>query len=35
VLTAASIRRIYDVDADVSFHGAAGHVTVTPLRRVQ
>jgi iron complex transport system ATP-binding protein len=33
-LTAASIRRIYDVDADVSFHGAAGHVTVTPLRRV-
>ena len=35
VLTAASIRRIYDVEADVSFHGAAGHVTVTPLRRVQ
>ena len=35
VLTASSIRRIYDVDADVSFHGAAGHVTVTPLRRVQ
>lgn len=34
VLTAASIRRIYDVEADVSFHGAAGHVTVTPLRRV-
>jgi iron complex transport system ATP-binding protein len=35
VLTAASIRRIYDVEADVSFHGAAGHVTVTPLRRLQ
>ena len=35
VLTAGSIRRIYDVDADVSFHGAAGHITVTPLRRVQ
>jgi iron complex transport system ATP-binding protein len=35
VLTAASIRRIYDVEADVSFHGLAGHVTVTPLRRVQ
>lgn len=35
VLTAASIRRIYDVEADVSFHVAAGHVTVTPLRRVQ
>jgi iron complex transport system ATP-binding protein len=35
VLTAASIRRIYDVEADVSFHAPAGHVTVTPLRRVQ
>jgi iron complex transport system ATP-binding protein len=35
VLTASSIRRIYDVEADVTFHGAAGHVTVTPLRRVQ
>jgi len=34
VLTAASIRRIYDVEADVSFHASAGHVTVTPLRRV-
>jgi iron complex transport system ATP-binding protein len=34
VLTAAAIRRIYDVEADVSFHGPAGHVTVTPLRRV-
>lgn len=35
VLTAASIRRIYDVEADVSFHGPAGHITVTPLRRLQ
>jgi iron complex transport system ATP-binding protein len=35
VLTASTIRRIYDVEADVSFHAAAGHVTVTPLRRVQ
>jgi iron complex transport system ATP-binding protein len=35
VLTPASIRRIYDVEADVSFHGAAGHMTITPLRRVQ
>jgi cobalamin transport system ATP-binding protein len=35
VLTAGSIRRIYDVEADVSFHASAGHVTVTPLRRVQ
>jgi ABC-type cobalamin/Fe3+-siderophores transport system ATPase subunit len=35
VLTASSIRRIYDVEADVSFHAPAGHMTVTPLRRVQ
>jgi iron complex transport system ATP-binding protein len=35
VLTASTIRRIYDVDADVSFHAPAGHITVTPLRRVQ
>jgi iron complex transport system ATP-binding protein len=35
VLTASTIRRLYGVDADVSFHQAAGHVTVTPLRRVQ
>jgi iron complex transport system ATP-binding protein len=35
VLTAATIRRIYDVEADVSFHGPAGHITVTPLRRTQ
>lgn len=35
VLTAAAIRRIYDVEAEVSFHAPAGHITVTPLRRVQ
>jgi iron complex transport system ATP-binding protein len=35
VLTASTIRRIYDVDADVRFHGPAGHLTVTPLRRIQ
>jgi iron complex transport system ATP-binding protein len=35
VLTATTIRRIYDVDADVSFHAPAGHITVTPLRRIQ
>jgi iron complex transport system ATP-binding protein len=34
-LTASTIQRVYDVDADVSFHAAAGHVTVTPLRRIQ
>jgi iron complex transport system ATP-binding protein len=35
VLTASTIRRIYDVEADVTFHAPAGHITVTPLRRVQ
>jgi iron complex transport system ATP-binding protein len=35
VLTASMIRRIYDVEADVTFHAPAGHMTVTPLRRVQ
>ena len=35
VLTALTIQRVYGVDADVSFHPAAGHVTVTPLRRIQ
>jgi iron complex transport system ATP-binding protein len=35
VLTAATIQRVYDVDADVSLHPAAGHVIVTPLRRIQ
>jgi iron complex transport system ATP-binding protein len=35
VLTASMIRRLYDVEADVSFHTPAGHITVTPLRRVQ
>jgi|SRR5688572_1766196 len=34
VLTASTIRRIYDVEADVTFHAPAGHITVTPLRRV-
>jgi iron complex transport system ATP-binding protein len=35
VLTVDTIKRVYGVDADVSFHSAAGHVTVTPLRRIQ
>ena len=33
VLTAANIRRLYDVDADVTFHPRAGHLTVVPLAR--
>jgi len=33
VLTTASVRRLYDVEADVSFHERAGHLTVVPLSR--
>jgi iron complex transport system ATP-binding protein len=35
VLTASTIRRVYDVEADVGLHELAGHITVTPLRRIQ
>jgi iron complex transport system ATP-binding protein len=31
VLTAAMVRELYKVDADVSFHERAGHLTVVPL----
>jgi iron complex transport system ATP-binding protein len=34
VLTAAAIRELYGVDADVRFHPDAGHLTVVPLRRI-
>jgi len=33
VLTPASIRQLYDIDADVVFHPRAGHLTVVPLAR--
>ena len=33
VLTAANVRALYDVDADVQFHARAGHVTVVPIAR--
>jgi iron complex transport system ATP-binding protein len=33
VLTEASINQLYDVEADVHFHEAAGHLTVVPIRR--
>jgi iron complex transport system ATP-binding protein len=33
VLTPASIKQLYDVDADVTFHPRAGHLTVVPLAR--
>ena len=35
VLTAANVRRLYGVDADVVFHPRAGHLTVVPLARAQ
>ena len=31
-LTEAAIRQLYDVDAEVRYHDAAGHITVTPVR---
>jgi ABC-type hemin transport system ATPase subunit len=34
VLTASTIRALYDVDAEVAEHPAAGHLTVVPLRRL-
>jgi iron complex transport system ATP-binding protein len=33
VLTRAHIAALYGVDADVTFHEAAGHLTVVPLGR--
>jgi iron complex transport system ATP-binding protein len=35
VLTAATIRQLYDVDADVHVHERSGHLTVVPLRRTR
>jgi iron complex transport system ATP-binding protein len=34
-LTAANIRLLYDVDADVQYHPRAGHLTVVPIARSQ
>ena len=33
VLTAANISAVYGVEADVQFHGRAGHLTVVPVAR--
>jgi len=33
VLTSATVRQLYDVEADVQFHAKSGHLTVTPVRR--
>jgi iron complex transport system ATP-binding protein len=35
VLTAANVRRVYDVDADVRLHEGAGHLTVVPVGRAR
>ena len=35
VLTSENIRRLYGVDADVTFHPRAGHLTVVPLARTE
>jgi ABC-type hemin transport system ATPase subunit len=32
-LTRANIRSLYGVDAEVSFHPRAGHLTVVPVAR--
>jgi len=34
VLTDQTVRRLYDVEADVRFHSCAGHLTVVPIRRM-
>lgn len=34
VLRPETVRALYDVDADVQMHEAAGHLTVVPVRRV-
>jgi iron complex transport system ATP-binding protein len=33
VLTSAFVQQLYNVEADVRFHDAAGHLTVVPIRR--
>jgi len=35
VLSVAMIQQLYDVEADVQFHEASGHLTVVPIRRAQ
>ena len=34
VMTTAMVRELYDVEADVRFHVASGHLTIVPVRRV-
>jgi iron complex transport system ATP-binding protein len=35
VLTSATVRQLYDVEADVRLHDLAGHLTVVPVGRPQ
>jgi iron complex transport system ATP-binding protein len=35
ILTADNIRQLYNVEADVTFHQRAGHLTVVPLARTE
>ncbi len=35
VLNAGNVRKLYGVDADVTFHPRAGHLTVVPLARTE
>jgi iron complex transport system ATP-binding protein len=35
VLTREHIHALYDIDADVSMHGRAGHLTVVPIGRTR
>ena len=35
VLSAAMVRQLYNVEADVQFHARAGHLTVVPLKRIR
>jgi iron complex transport system ATP-binding protein len=35
VLTSATVRQLYDVEADVRLHDLAGHLTVVPVGRLQ
>jgi iron complex transport system ATP-binding protein len=35
VLTSESVGALYDVEADVTYHEGAGHLTVVPLRRIR
>jgi iron complex transport system ATP-binding protein len=35
VLTRDTVRALYDLEADVDYHEAAGHLTVVPIRRTE